>query len=541
MTELFEPYKTYKGETHFDTIVIGSGMGGLATASILAKEGERVLILERHYTPGGFTHVFKRNDYEWDVGIHYIGDLYRLDDGKKRTLHHLFDYVCDTPVQWEDMGDVYDVCVIGNEQFEFRKGKEKFLEYFSAKFPNEAEGLKKYVLLLDDAARAAFYFFGEKTVSPFFAALFGNWMRKSLLKYSSQTTQQVLDSIINDEKLKAILCTQFGDYGLPPGRSSFFIHAMVARHYMNGGYYPVGGASVFFEKIAPVINRKGGKILVRAEVAEIFVKDNHAKGVKMSDGKTFTANAVVSDAGAENTYRKLVPEHLRKQLHLEKKLDGTHASVGYFGLYVGFKENAAALKLPKYNYWVFPERYNHDANIDDYMSGKTDEFPVVYISFPSAKDPHFEKKYPNRSTVQIITVADFSKFKKWEDTRWRKRGGDYDALKEEISQQLLSYLYRYVPQTKGKVDFHELSTPLSVQHFSNYAQGELYGLDHTPSRFSNRNLKPRTPIKNLFLTGQDVVTCGLGGALMSGVITASAMNGKNYMKNIVKEQKEKEK
>ncbi len=78
----------------------------------------------------------------------------------------------------------------------------------------------------------------------------------------------------------------------------------------------------------------------------------------------------------------------------------------------------------------------------------------------------------------------------------------------------------------------ELSTPLSTKHFSNYSHGEIYGLEHTPARFRLKWLRPQTPIKNLFLTGQDTLTVGVGGALFSGVITASSILKKNFMSRI---------
>ena len=101
--------KTPKLQTSYDTIVIGSGIGGLSTAAILAKQGQKVLVLEKHYTPGGFTHVFKRKGFEWDVGIHYIGEMQR----ETSILKKLFDYITDGKLKWADMGEVYDRIVIG--------------------------------------------------------------------------------------------------------------------------------------------------------------------------------------------------------------------------------------------------------------------------------------------------------------------------------------------------------------------------------------------------------------------------------------------
>lgn len=115
-----------------------------------------------------------------------------------------------------------------------------------------------------------------------------------------------------------------------------------------------------------------------------------------------------------------------------------------------------------------------------------------------------------------------------------KRGASYEDLKEKISQRLIKKLYEQIPQVKGKIKHYELSSPLSTKHFMNYSKGEIYGLDHSPSRFRQKFLVPRTPIKNFYLTGQDIVTAGVGGALFSGLLTASAMTGKNFMKKIIR-------
>ncbi len=100
---------------------------------------------------------------------------------------------------------------------------------------------------------------------------------------------------------------------------------------------------------------------------------------------------------------------------------------------------------------------------------------------------------------------------------------------------MLNELYKKLPQVKGKVDYYELSTPLSTQNFVNYEKGEIYGIDHSPKRFRQKFLRPRTPIKNFYLTGQDIVSCGIGGALFSGVLTVSAMTGTNVIKKVLME------
>ena len=177
---------------------------------------------------------------------------------------------------------------------------------------------------------------------------------------------------------------------------------------------------------------------------------------------------------------------------------------------------------------------DHDTAVQNYLEDINNEFPVVYISFPSAKDPDWSNRYPGKSTIDIITLVPYSLFEKWDGTSWMKRGEDYESIKENITNRLLDVLYKHVPSAKGKIVHKELSSPLTTKHFVNYDEGEIYGLDHSPKRFRQRFLKPRTPIKNLFLTGQDIVSAGVAAALFSGVITASAITGKNIIKKIMK-------
>ena len=123
-------------------------------------------------------------------------------------------------------------------------------------------------------------------------------------------------------------------------------------------------------------------------------------------------------------------------------------------------------------------------------------------------------------------------FSDWQDTEWMNRGKGYDDLKEKISLRLLEALFNEFPNLRDKIDHYELSSPLTTQKFVNYQKGELYGIDHSPERFNQKFLKPRTEIKNLFLTGQDIVTAGVGGALFSGLLTAIAVSKKNLFKKI---------
>ncbi|MCI4668006.1 MAG: NAD(P)/FAD-dependent oxidoreductase [Bacteroidia bacterium] len=528
---MVQSYKQkYKVESHYDVILIGSGMGCLAAAACLTKEGKKVLILERHYTAGGYTHVFKRKGYEWDVGIHYIGEVNR----ETTVLRKLFDYITDSQLKWADMGEVYDRIVIGEQTYDFPKGVENFKDQMKAYFPSEEGAIDEYVNRVYEVSRASRQYYAEKAMPAYMKMVVGNRFRKPYLEYASRTTLDVLRELTDNELLIKVLTGQYGDYGLPPGKSSFAMHASVAKHYFKGGAFPIGGSAQIVDTIAPVLGKNNSTILTNAEVSQVLVEDGKAIGVEMKDGKRFLADKVISGTGIINTYKYLLPEDQLRKHSLTAQLEKVEPSAAHLCLYLGLNGSPDELKLPKANYWVYPEDLDHDASIERYLQDQDAEFPVVYISFPSAKDPSWSERYPGRSTIDIITVVPYDIFQKWEDTRWKKRGEDYESLKDKFTQRLLEVLYKKEPQLRGKIDHMELSSPITTRHFMNYERGELYGIDHDPGRFEQKFLQPKTPIKNFYLTGQDIVTAGVGGALFAGFLTASAMLGKNIVEKAVK-------
>ena len=519
-------------EEKYDAIIIGSGIGSLCTAALLSKEGKKVLVLERHYTAGGFTHVFKRKGYEWDVGIHYIGEV----QNPNSPIRKMFDYISNNKLEWADMGEVYDKIIIGDKTYDFVKGVKNFKAKMYGYFPNDIDAIDKYVQLIFDCNKTMKKFYLEKALPTFMSKLVGFFFRKNYLKYSSKTTYEVISSITENEDLIKVLTGQYGDYGLPPKQSSFAMHASVVKHYFNGGSFPIGGSSKIANTIDNVIESSKGTILVSAEVKNIIIKNNKALGVEMSDGKKFYSDLIISGTGVFQTYNHLITKDISVKHGFVNNLKKVTPSVAHGCLYLGLNGTSEELQLPKNNLWIYPENIDHDTAVENYLNDNDSDFPLVYISFASSKDPTWQSRYPGKSTIDVITLLPYENFTKWEGSRWMKRGDEYNNLKEKISQRLLKHLYDQLPQLKGKIDTYELSSPLTTKNFVNYSKGELYGLDHTPSRFNQKFLRPKTPIKNFYLTGQDIVSAGVGGALFSGLITAASITGINFMKKIYKKE-----
>ncbi len=526
MTRIWERYTAKLTEEKFDAIIIGSGISGLATAAFLSKAGKRVLVLEGHFKVGGWTHTFQRGKYEWDVGIHYIGGV-----GKKSAfLRRLFDDITEERLQWAPMPDNYDRMVFPDRSYNFMAGREQFVDQLCEYFPTERNAIEKYIELVKSCTKASTKFFMNKALPKTVSDLTYGRMSNSFLKWSDRTTWDVLSDLTDNRELIGVLTGQYGDYGLTPKQSSFAIHTAVVNHYLHGGFYPVGGSSMIAETIAPVIQRSGGKIIVNAKVSEIVIHKNRAVGVKLENGDEIRAPLVVSSAGVSATFGKLAPEISG----YPQKLDQVKPSCAHMCLYIGMDESAENMGLQATNLWIYPG-YDHDTNLARYLEDSHASFPVVYVSFPSAKDPTWIEKHGQTATMEAITLAPYEMFSEWDGTSWKKRGDNYDAKKNELTNRLMQYVYANVPQIEGHVDHLELSTPLTTRDFLGYDKGEIYGIEHSPARFRQKWLRPQTSVKQLYLTGQDIVTDGVSGALMSGVITSSAILRKNVVKDVLKD------
>jgi all-trans-retinol 13,14-reductase len=521
MERIGKRYRTGRAAKDYDAIVIGSGIGGLACAALLSKLGRKVCVLEQHYTAGGFTHSYERNGYEWDVGVHYIGEVHKPHSQMRR----LFDVITDGQLQWAPMDPCYDRIIIGGRRYDFVAGRDNFAVELKKHFPQESEAIDRYVALIQKVARAMPRFFAGQAMPAALGRAYTAAVRDRLVPDEMlKPTREVLESLTSNQELIGVLTGQWGDYGLPPSKASFLMHAVLVKHYLAGGNYPVGGSWKIAATVAPVIRAGGGEVFTYARVKQLLVEDGRCTGVVMENGDTLRAKQVISSVGARLTFGQLLPEAQRAQHGYDDKLKHVRASFSSLTLFLGFKGSAAELGLPKTNLWIYPSP-DHDGNLARYMADPAAPFPLVYVSFPSAKDPEWDRHYPGKSTVQVITGARYDWFEQWRGTTWQQRGGEYEAFKDGLTRRLLAALYREMPQLEGKLDFGELATPLSTEWFHLYDRGEIYGLDHDAGRFRQAWLHPASPVKGLYLTGQDVVTAGVGGALMGGVMTTSALLG----------------
>lgn len=499
----------------WDAIVIGSGIGGLSCAAALARCGRKVLILEQHSVPGGLTQTFSRNGFTWNVGVHYLGEV-EPDGGVRGIL----DWLAGGRIQFVSMGAVYDTVHLPGD-FEIRLSRpEAALKLdLREKFPGSEAQIDAVLDAAARAQRAGRAIFAERAMPGPIAKLHALLHGGEIRKWWGRTSSDVLKELVSDPRLRSVLLAQRGDYGGLPRASSFGMHATIMRHYFNGAFYPAGGAKVFADELVPVVEGAGGKLMLNARVAELMTEQGSVVGVQLADGTGIRGSRVFSDAGALNTVGRLLPAGLRESAWAREVLS-FEPSVCHIGLYLGFQGDILAAGATSSNHWFY-ETWDPDAMCwEDPFSESS--APAMFASFPSLKDPRHDPGGKLRHTAEIVVMTRWEAFSQWQDSRFGERPEGYLAFKNHIERNLLAQFRRYFPALAPMISCFELSTPLSTAAFIGAPRGAIYGLETTPRRFLSDSLRARTPVPGLFLAGQDVVTPGVTGAMMGGVLAAAA-------------------
>jgi all-trans-retinol 13,14-reductase len=517
----------------WDDIVVGSGMGGMTTAALLAKLGRKVLVLEQHYVPGGYTHSFRRKGHRWDVGVHLVGEA-----SERSITGRVLKALTDDRLRWTSVGAVYDTFHFPDGfSIGFPDRPEEFVRVLKEAFPSESAGIDAYMADIRGTVRAMRGWYLGRALPGRLARWLGGVIDRPAREAMAVTAEAVVHRHVRDPRLRVVLLAQWGYHGSPPAEASWAMQALTSRHFFYGGYYPVGGAQQIAPALLQTVADAGGWTRICADVAQLRVEGGRAVGVRMKDGEQIDAERVVSAIGAEPTVHKLLPPELREQ-GWARSLAGHRASAAHVCLYLGFKGDIRAAGATAASQWYY-QTWSHAEStwpVDPSLSVQPRP-AILFTSFPSLKDPEHQPGPGERHTGEIVTFVPYDTFSRWAGTPWRKRGADYEVFKRQMTEAMLEVLWERLPGLRGLLDHAELATPLSTELFVRPYRGSIYGLAATPDRFADPWLRPASPIPGLYLSGGDVSTCGIMGAMMGGLLCGLAMEpwkGVRFLRDLPK-------
>lgn len=507
--------------TKYDTIIIGSGVGGLASAICLSRAGQKVLVLEQHDVPGGWCHSFYLNGDRFTPGVHYVGLV-----GNGLSTSELYEGlgIANDLAFYRQNPDAFEHCWIGDERFDYPADFKTFENRLIERFPHEKKNIIKYLKLVTNI--------GEQL--GLIPKIRGLWQQitipfrtKHMGKYSPFSLKRVLGWYIKDPLLKRILSVQYGDHGLAPAKANFVLHAAIMYHYHVGGFYPMGGGGAIVKAMTNAIKAKNGIIKTSTAVKRILLEDGKKRkkaiGVELANGAQVFADRVISNADPGITYQKLIgEEHLSDKL--TKKLNNTKYSCTSLMLFLTVDIDVTKHGIDSGNIWRMPNEdmddlYN-DMQKKNILQG--DEFSGMFISCTTLKDPSsYDGKHHTLEAITFINYDAFEDFKR-EDI---ERSASYLKFKEQLIAKFLVTLEKVIPNISNHIVQKELGTPLTNKYYINSTRGSVYGTEKSLKHIGPFAYKSKSEIENLYMCGASIVSHGVAGASYSGVQTAATILG----------------
>ncbi|MCK5872568.1 MAG: NAD(P)/FAD-dependent oxidoreductase [Methylococcales bacterium] len=493
--------KPEASSTTVDVIVIGSGIGGLTAAALLAKSGKSVLVLEQHDRAGGYAHGFKRKHYQFDSGVHLTSGCrpegYQGGQILYKVLHSLGlydpqDFIPVNPFSYVEFPDL---------KITLPLGIDAFVDQMAQSFPDQREGLEKLLKLclqLSEQVAIANDIMATQDSEKIHQQL------ALLFQYKRATLASVWGDFIDDKQLQAIFASHWPYLGLPPKKVSFIYWAIMLIGYLvDGAYYCKGGFQKLADRLVLGVQKYGGHIRYKSKVAHIKVQKNQVQNLQLTSGETFYAQTIISNADAHQTVYDMVGAEYFPKRYLAR-FKQMQPSTSLFVVYLVSNLDLNALGVHHEGFY-----YDHSDHEINYDLAFTDPEKVSWLSItvPTLIDASLAPK--GEHIVVLTRMVNFDSHADWK------------AKKARYVENMLDYADTKIKGLKDSLLFLDAGTPETLVRYTANYKGAAYGWAATPDQIGANRLANKSPIEGLYFAGHwSTPGGGVYGACYSGVLAA---------------------
>lgn len=495
----------------YDVVIVGSGLGGLVSSIILAKEGYSVCVLEKNNQFGGNLQTFVRDKTIFDTGVHYIGGL-----DKGQNLYSYFKYIgIMDGLRLKRMDeDAYDIISFDNDEEEYphAQGYDNFVKQLLKYFPDEEENLKAYC---------------QKLIATCDTFPLYN-LNNSDVKYDpevlAQNAKEYIDSITQNEKLRAVLAGSNFLYAGIADKSPLYVHALSVNSYMQSAWRCINGGSQITKLLIKQLKKYGGETYKYKEVTGFGFEDDKLVSAKTKDSTEVFGDIFISNIEPKTTLNLIGKDKFRKSFY--NRVQGLECVVSAFSLYIVFKPNT--FKYLNHNYYHFKD----SSLVWQSMHATQESWPEGYMASMnvSAKQDEYAE------SMTLITTMDFNEVAQWQHTHntaaeETDRGEAYKRFKDQKTEQFLKEVEKKFPGIRECIKSVHASTPLSYRDYIGGHNGNLYGYVKDSNNPMKTFISAKTKIDNLYFTGQSINMHGVLGVTIGAVVTCGEIVGKDYLIN----------
>jgi len=497
----------------YDSVIIGSGLGGLVTAVLLARFGRKVCVIEKNNQYGGNLQTFVRDKEILDTGVHYIGGL-----GEGENLYKYFDYLGimqDLAIQRMDI-DEYDRISFEGDPINYphAQGYDNFINQLLPYFPEEEEALRNYCKKIQEICNS-FPMYNLRKSFGFNETVLGTSLKS------------FLDELTDNELLKAVLVGSNFLYVAKAESTPLYVHALTINSYIQSAWRCINGGSQIAKLLIRQLRKYGGDILKNKEVIGVEMEEQLIKAVRTDDQQLIYANEFVSNINLRHTFAML-PERFQKQAYV-KRIHSLPLSPSVFSVYIVCKDDL----IPYQNYNIY-----HYKNIKSVWYDH-DQSPLVISMSRNDQDQTF------CSTMTVMCYMTAAEVQQWDESFNRSiiqqlstRGDSYEAFKTAKANQIIEELQHLFPNIKDAIRSVHTSSPLTYRDFIGAEEGNMYGYLKEHQYPLNSLISTKTKVKNLFLTGQNVKMHGVLGVTITAFSCCLMMLGKEFEDDLFKENDE---